>query len=387
MNILEKLILNKIGVSNGNLTYTDDGVIYTYQENTVNLNCGKIDLGDYRMDEFSFVLVRARDHLERQSKLLTYQDGEKIGWIFPLNALIDRSNIPDNQWASLYASFAINAAITHPSITNHIIIPELIGDGNFSLLDFYSSEYAIIVLSNQSLDKLQLNLNCIALSLMHEGYLTLKNNIKFENAILRIGHDFDTESTRVKINSISKDVENHVENLTNIYLPAMFETNPCLSYFTLYQTIELLLLKVFETTINVYSQSESIKKNPWLMKEKFTQAASEKWRLDSLINRFMKPTIRQDLILDLKQKCDNLLINNKLIDTATKSLALSIYLVRNAVVHRQMEILEGTYHIFREVNLAFYSLCYEIINKFNLSIGEENLIKSIEQGQFEITEE
>ena len=381
MNLLLKLANRQLGITSGSLNYIEEGISFSFSGITLLLNCGAVDFSSYRMEQFSFILVKAKDYLEGQTRLLTLSEGTRVGWIFPMNSLVDRSNLPDETWAKVYANFALNAAVTLPTFTENSREVGYSENGIYSLLDFYPQELAIVVLGNQALRESNTGVDQISLLLMQYGYLTIDQRANTNNAILDIESKFTTDGQVVRVGKVSQDIVAHVDSLRLMYYRALQDSNPCLCYFSLYQTIEMLLLSVFESAIRVYGEDEIIKNNPWMLREKFSEIAAEKWRLDALINRFVKSSISQSLLDQVVSICVDFLERNRLVEKPPENVATCIYLVRNAVVHRQLHVQEETYSCLRELNVLFFRLCIEIIEKFDLETGERNLLASITQGR------
>lgn len=57
------------------------------------------------------------------------------------------------------------------------------------------------------------------------------------------------------------------------------------------------------------------------------------------------------------------------------------------MIHRQIELSDKAYEDLTTINALFYNLCFDILSKFNIEKGEENLDKRLNQNEIDDVEE
>ncbi len=229
-------LLDLLGIE-GNLTNDNQGVILeTVNGSAIRLNCGEITLGEYRPEQFKILIVKTRDYLEKQTRKLQVRQN-RIGWIFPINALVSRDNIPEDRWAEVYSNFAINGLIYNEELYSLADSPsEIVGE--LSLSDFYSDKIAVVVLGCDEINKQELSVDEIKVMLTRFGYLPIIAH-KNAEAVIEMENEH-VENGVVKIARPSKDLLEYLQHFEWLISRAMEE---------------VLLAKIFEVSIRIYSAS------------------------------------------------------------------------------------------------------------------------------------
>jgi len=370
MTLLDKLLIHHLNMRSTSVTEDEEGVMCSFgEEQFIRLQCGRIDRGRYTPDQFSVLLVKTKNFREAQSYLLNVKGNIRIGWIFPINALVSRTEIPEDKWAKIYANFALNALIYNSEIIQYAKIPEFAQ--NYNILDFYDEESAVVIIGREALDNYNINLQGVQVALLKEGYATYHSTNG--NNLFWKGNTAHLE--KITINLISKDLHQYLEKFEFLIRQAIWDENYCASFFSIYQIIEAMLLIIFEAAVDVCKDQDFLIKNPWKLKDELNSITKESWRLDRLFNDFINPGIDSYLIEEAKSVFLDFLTKYDQDKPNKNDYVKNLYRIRNLVVHRQYLLTEEAVKDLLDVNQVFLNLCFEILSKFSLEYGKNKLTK------------
>jgi len=132
-----------------------------------------------------------------------------------------------------------------------------------------------------------------------------------------------------------------------------------------------MLMLIFESVVKRYSNDNELTNNPWKFREKLIDIANERWRMDCLTDRFLRPALNNEIKTTLKTELIRFLRTNDKDSEISNdnSLAVCLYSVRNIVIHRQYLIGSTEYGELHVINDLLLRFIYELLMKFNKEHG------------------
>lgn len=375
-NILSSFLRsNKIDLANSSIESTDSGLIcYTDFENFELKFKNNIET-EYEMNQFTYLLVRTLNKSELSYYELSVEQ-KRVGWVFPMNSLETGENLPlveEDKWGAIYSHFAIQSLVYNDLLFEHANFPELLDDKSFSLGNFYSEDMAVVILSKEAISEIQPQ--SIRIMLMQHGYLPIVRNQVNLNLFNYLDHSQPFETKRLRINKMADSVnEKHFSNLERLLMNSLMETNTFACFLTLYQILEHLSLQVFNTCVEVLKVS-NLSRNPWILKEKLVEVTNEKTRLKFLFDNFVKKAVDHSLKEELETNCTSYLNEHKLLkeEKVNQHFIDSLYLVRNTIVHRQMELTTQSQEELKAINNKLYLLCFYLLENVDVEEGKRKI--------------
>ncbi|TWT00593.1 hypothetical protein [Planomicrobium sp. CPCC 101079] len=275
----------------------------------------------------------------------------RVGWIFPLQALISKEHkYAENVYFLNYAYMALFNFFVKEGNTDKSLTPNFREDGIYTIEDFYDVEnIQVLILSSMSLNKVsEFCIEDYYLDLYRKGYYLKKYDGEKEVV--------QADET-IKISKISADMKSDpypVHLFTDVLIA---ETHLLVRFHLLYQVIELIIDKIFNKELkSILVGLGAGEKKLSQIKDEFNELSKENNRIKKL---FTEHISNNSLKSSLKDECNKLLLSNG--RDGKGDSGLSLYGVRNLIVHDYRSISPTDYELIKEINYLFEEVVIDIL--------------------------
>ena len=317
----------------------------------------------FNINQFTLHLFKAdnipenyiKEIFEKQYKKISQGNG-RIGWIFPLQALVSNEHDYAEEIHFLrYADVAFQKLISSEPIYCQIY-PECNIEKIYSINEFYEADSVVLILSNECTEKIADFEICNYLPALF-GFGYSYNGQKLYD--MREEIEFKTES-KFKDNIGKKIVVAPISNeiSESTYINRLFiellcnEKHHLVKFQLLYQVIELLIENIYcndirSLIINVGEDAHNIHD----IRSEFAKISDETNRIEKVFGEY---TLNIGDKSELKDLCFELI---KFVGGDDKykeySLGKCLYRVRNILVHNYRTLSEEAYTIINKINHCF----------------------------------
>ena len=297
------------------------------------------------------VLHNNRKECTEESIYQVYVGQERIGWIFPVQAIHSNDHSYSND-----RFFLKYAYVAWSQILNECEI-EVESLESFDILEKYQDDINFLVLDKENCSRIQnFDYNNYIVNLFQNGYSETGLGNIFFSTINNTGKKLKLYRQSSDLDDISYIVELFKKQIPN-------ETSEISRFYTYYQIIELLISKVFDVLFNKFLASINEDSNDLFeQKEKLNEFTNEKYRVRRLCNDYSK--IDSQLRNELNDKCVDLLkyTNDKLDKEVIlkKGMHDNLYQVRCLIVHRMYRAKT----ILKEIDDLFLELIIQLVISF-----------------------
>lgn len=350
------------------IKYTDSNdvysrVIFNEEANTFRL-CGehsnfleynpvlKLD-SEYQTQNFSYLLLANESPACTENSIYqVYVGKQRIGWIFPLQALLSEEHDQSkNPYFLKYAYVALCLLLQDVEEIDKREMP-----GEFFLEDYYDPKQSILVIDGENTAKLDsFLLENYIVGLFQYGYAFKgKGNIWAERLPI------ETQS-KITLKALSPELS-AVPNINFLFKEQLpVAENEVIRFYLCYQIIELLIAVVFEDQFQsilakISEDSEAL----FDQRDNLSKISSEKHRIKILFSNYVScETVHQT---DLDLACKKLLdINGKAVSSQYYE---NLYSVRCLLVHRLYTLSADSYDILQDINKPFLNVIMDILFSF-----------------------
>lgn len=311
---------------------------------------------EYDPEKFRLVvLYNKRDDCSENSIYQVYVKQQRIGWIFPVQALLSKDHdFVKNKYFLKYAYVATCLLLEQIEKVDKKVWSE-----DFFLEDFYDSSDNILIMDNENCHKIQdFELDQYVVSLYKNGYsFTGQGNLYSE---------VDLADRNIRLKAQSKDLEKipYIVELFKTQIPG--EREEFAMFYTYYQIIEILISVIFEIKFKeILSDLNENTDNLFDRREELNDIVSEKNRIKWLFSNYVN--IRMDIKNALNDACMELL--NSCEKKVSKNVAENLYQVRCLLVHKLYILTDSKRMILRKLNNLFLDTLIDIILTFDVSRG------------------
>lgn len=284
---------------------------------------------------------------------------DRIGWIFPINALISsnhdyKDNIHFLKMAYVSCINLAKGEICNNNQSNLIKLPNQNAAG---LFDFFHQQTVIVILHKNTIQKiLNFNFYNYLPCLYTFGYtLTFNPEKKVHQSKLSEFYE-EGESIRKRITLIPISIQIRDETFINKLFTEWLDSehHKVMRFYLLYQVVELLIRRVFkhkfQKTISVINPD---KDDLFEVNKKIQELTSEKKRINCLISDYSGVNSNE-----LKDLCVQFLNNT---DYEESGLGDLIYSIRSFLVHNYRELTENQKNLIDDINYWFENLIIKIL--------------------------
>ncbi|WP_439480790.1 hypothetical protein [Chryseobacterium aquaticum] len=264
-----------------------------------------------------------------------YLKKNRVGWIFPLQALIsDENDFTDNPFFNKYKYATYKKILERQKTVKKITI---IDDVLYSLSDFYGENVIILCISLETLPDEEFEVENFLPSLANYGYFILNDEeISIKTSISKQSLFSKYKGCeKIKIHSSKINLSEH-NFLKNLYINHLkkIEDN-VLKFFMLYQVIEYLLEKEFNIKFDSFLADYHAKK---IDKNSFREKINEWSKERKLIKHFSTTiAIPDELVTDFSRDA-KLFLENFFHKYEKEDVGDLIYDIRNILIHRYRDI-------------------------------------------------
>ncbi|MCU0284803.1 MAG: hypothetical protein MUF15_00265 [Acidobacteria bacterium] len=287
--------------------------------------------------------------------------GNRIGWLFPLQALQSREHAyASNKHFLRYAAVAFH--LICKGIENvYYKIPEYNTAEIYEISDFYHERTVIICICKRQIPNYEdFSIDNYLPSIFKQGYfLQVKRDPG--DITLKIENDRDESTKKIQITETAPALKNkpYLKALLSEVLP--YENRNLLNFFFLYQVIEMLMEEIRIITINKNVEKIIENKEDSYKCKDILYEINQSYRETSILNRLKENHLKgidNTLLQNLGNACKELLIKNK--KKTGQTFCENLYHVRNLLFHQYRDIEQGD----KDKDID------EIIKHFRLVIAE-----------------
>jgi hypothetical protein len=335
--------------------YRDTENVFEIKDTEKNVICEyypELELdSEYDPKEFECYLLRNdRSDYSENSIFQVYASKERIGWIFPIQALMSKQHdYVENKFFLRYAYVACCWLLENIECINQRFTETI------ELSDFYADTITILVLDKENIKRIcDFQLEDYTVSLYQKGYsYSGKGNLysTIENA-----------NKRINLQPISKELRNikYIHTLFEKEVPKNQEAFA--KFHTYYQIIEILISVVFEDKFKKFvTQLSDDMDSLFDKRDELGNIVLEKQRVKWLFSNYVKLSGEDVAILD--GYCKNLLkINGKKI---SNTMAENLYSVRCLLVHNMYILNDKSHELLGELDNAFIDVLMDMLLTFD----------------------
>lgn len=320
-------------------------------------------LPDYMLENYDIHMLKCirRDSAEN-SIYHVYFDDTRVGWIFPIQALLSDAHDYANDTHFLkYAHVAYCALIDR---LNAEIIEEKQTYGELYLEDYYDTCVHMLVLDNENVSKIrEYKFQNYIVGLFVKGYID--NDISVTGELIV---DRDPIIKRLAVKSLSKDLVEYeyINSLVGVMLPGANCGYP--RFHILYQIIELLMERVFQIEfVRLLENYQYEDRNGIFdLKENISQISGERHRIKLIFQEYSK--LYTDANRDLIEQCRALISAFETCEE--EDLGVVLYRTRCLLVHRYYLFFDKEWEgRIESINDNFIQLVYEVLTSFDCELS------------------
>lgn len=308
---------------------------------------------EYNPNNFFYILLTNESPSCTENSIYqVYVSEQRIGWIFPIQALVSKEHNYSND--SYFLKYAYVASC---------LLLEAIKDDDSNetpdqllLEDYYDTQKSILVVDKENIAKLDsFSIENYIVGLYKYGYAySGKGNIfaEFPGAELR---------RRLNLKAVSSQLT-MIPNINYLFkeqLPTA--ENEVIRFHLCYQIIELLISIVFEDQFQlVLKKIQTDSEELFNQRELLTNIVGEKYRIKLLFNEYV--SCETSHCTDLDMACRRLLSLNK--KDTSQTYYENLYSVRCLLVHKLYSLTTESYQILQDVNRPFLNVVMDILFSF-----------------------
>lgn len=311
----------------------------------------------YRPEDYSIYFFYNNNYVENNIyQVIESRIDKRIGWIFPIQALISQEHdYIDNSHFLKYAFVAYEKLLNDQSDCMVKRIP-VIQEGAISLFDFYPQDSFVLITCNEITKNIQdFSIHDYYASLYSQGFYASVG--EYRKPVV------NNNGKKLYINSISDHVKTE-DFLIHLFKELLnSEKHHLVKFYLLYQVVELLIEKIFNKEIvDLMEEVSKQSSNLFILKEKLGDLAKEKERINKLFTQYTKTLGSKQIVMELGNQLLSLVAREP-----KKNASDSLYSVRNLLVHDYRSIPVEGHYLIQQINEAFEDLIVELLLEINLN--------------------
>lgn len=318
--------------------------------------CSKLKL-DPKYDPSQYEYLFLHNEREEYSENSIYQvhvDNQRIGWIFPIQALLStQHDYAENTFFLRYAYVAFYLLLNSIKSKNEKEI-----SSEIFLEDFYDDSLTLLVLDKDNISKLKeaFYIKLYTVSLYKQGYSWSGRG--------NLDSQIEKPDKRIHLKPLAKELQGktYIDTLFEKEIPKTQEAFA--RFHTYYQIIEIMISTVFEDKFKKFvEQLNNSVDSLFDQRDELGNMIQEKQRVKWLFSEYVSISQQEKNILD--ECCRKLLQENgKKINT---EMGDNLYSVRCLLVHSMYMLNEYSHKLLDEVNKAFLDVIMDMLLTFKIT--------------------
>ena len=309
----------------------------------------KLD-SDYKPGNFELkILYNDRQDCTEESIFQVYAEKQRIGWIFPIQAINSKEHsYAENAYFLKYAYIAWYLLLDCLNV-------EIESMDEFDLLNQYDDGISILILDKENCDKLDdFEFDKYVIGLYQKGYsVTGKGNLYADSS---------DRSKRINIKRQSTELDD-VPYLIELFKKQIpLENNDISRFYLYYQVVEILISKVFDKEFSKFIEElKDTTEKLFDKKEDLGHMSNEKWRFRKLCNDYC--SIDTYLKSCLNDKCTEMLNYTKC--KVYDNMEDNLYQVRCLMVHRMYILDESAEQMLHDLDNIFLDVVIQLVLSYS----------------------
>lgn len=308
----------------------------------------------YDSSQYKYLLLHnEREDYSENSIFQVYVEKQRIGWIFPMQALLSKQhNYADNKFFIRYAYVALWLLLDN---INSIDTKEFTLE--IFLEDFYDDSLTVLVLDDSNISQLKepFCMKNYIVSLYQKGY-AYSGRGNLDSQIEKI-------DVRLNLKPIARELReiNYIYTMFEREIPKNHEAFA--KFHIYYQIIEILISVIFEDRFKKFiSQLNTNVETLFDQRDNLGEMVQEKRRVKWLFAEYVTISQREKGILD--EQCKRLLKKNG--KKVGEEMAENLYSVRCLLVHNLFKLDDDSHRMLIDINKAFLDVIMEVLHTFHI---------------------
>ncbi len=299
-----------------------------------------------------FFLFNTTDEISENSIFKLYTDGERIGWIFPIQSLESQEHdfVQDKFYLS-YAYVAIYKLLKMIDFSEQEY-------SDFNILQYYSDTIQILIYDKENVGRIDgFNISNYAVDLFCKGY-----SFSGQGNVFTCAEKIDKN---IRVKQLPESIRN-ISYINILFMELIPLKESSYSKFHLiYQIIEILIGVVFNYKIK--EMIVEIAESPddlFEKRDKLNDITLERNRVRWLFDNFSNIESQKDEILN--NQCKRLLVENKK-NYDENNTGSNLYSVRCLIVHSLYSLNNESRELLAELNNSFLDVVLDILTTFHVN--------------------
>ena len=334
----------------------EDNIFYleNVEKNTICEYCPKLALDpEYDPARFKYhILYNEREDYSENDIFQVYVEKQRIGWIFPIQALLsNQHDYVENRYFLRYAYVACWLLLNDIKSKD-----EKETSSEIFLEDFYDDSATILVLDLDNISNLkEFALEYYSVSLYQQGYAWAgKGNLDSQ---------IEKPDKKIHLKPIAKELlkTKYIYNMFEREIPK--EQEAFARFHTYYQIIEILIAIVFEDKFKKFVGQLSISTDSLFdQRDILGTMVLEKQRVKWLFAEYVRISQDEKSILD---ECCKIILeeNGKKVGI---EMAENLYSVRCLLVHNMYILNAHSHELLEDINKAFLDVLMDALSTFKM---------------------
>lgn len=309
----------------------------------------KLD-NSYAVEHFSYKLLYNKSSCEN-SIYQVYVGEDRIGWIFPIQALLSSNHdYANDEYFLKYAYVATYLLLRDINQTDKIDFPQ-----EFMLNDYIDDVKCILVLDYENIARIKdFNISDYTVGLFKYGY-QYKDVGDFKSSDIK-------SKNKLKICPLAKELRGN-PSINDLFVEQfMLASNAVIKFHICYQIIELLISKVFEHKFRLII--DKLSDNPeelFDLREDLSKITAEKERVKCLFEDYTKCETCDKT--DIGIACKNFLdLNGK---KTSDNFYYNLYSVRCMLVHKLYAVNQESHKYLNDINDHLLNIVMDMLFSFH----------------------
>lgn len=319
----------------------------------VSMFCPVLQLDStYDIENFQMIVLHnEREDNTENSIYPVYVSNQRIGWIFPIQALKSiQHDYFDNPFFLRYAYIAVCLLLEGIKSQNEISI-----SSEIFLEDFYDDNISLLIIDKTNLNLIKdFELHDYTVSLYKNGYAySGKGNL--ESEIILIGKRLNLIPIADELRGI-----HYIHKLFENEIPKNQEAFA--KFYLYYQIIEIMISVVFEDKFRKFvAELDEDVSSLFDKRDELGQMIVEKQRVKWLFSNYVRIQ-REDRNI-LNDRCKSILRENN--KKGTGDMAENLYAVRCLLVHNMYILSNDSQGMLEELNKCFLEVIMDMLLSFH----------------------